>query len=287
MNKDTTLYMLTETSPFMMSFVLITKEDNVVIVDGGREEDMPLLKEYVGGRHISAWIFTHPHIDHISGFISEWKKNRCADFDIERVVYNIPTREWRETENVFDKEYFQRDFDETLPSLFEIEEELSDISYIPKQGESLDIDEVRLDFLFTWHKELVSNPMNDASLVFKVTSPNKTVLFLGDLGPDGGDVLLNENKGRLKANIVQMAHHGHMDCDMDVYAEIMPETCLWCAPDWLYAEGDYPTYLSDREKLFKMGRHRMYGTAVTRRRMELLGAQNHLVTKDGTQKILL
>jgi len=72
-----------------------------------------------------------------------------------------------------------------------------------------------------------------------------------------------------------------------VYAEIMPETCLWCAPDWLYAEGDYPTYLSDREKLFKMGRHRMYGTAVTRRRMELLGAKNHLVTKDGTQKIIL
>ncbi len=287
MNKETVLYMLTETSPFMMSFVLITKKDRVIIVDGGREEDMPLLKEYVGGRRIAAWIFTHPHVDHISGFISEWNKDKCSDFDIEKVIYNFPAPDWRETEDVPDRKYFLSDFDETLPSFYEIEKELSDIAHIPKQGDSLQIDEIKLDFLFTWHRELVSNPMNDASLVFKVTSPDKTVLFLGDLGPDGGDVLLNESKGLLKADIVQMAHHGHMDCDMDVYSTIMPEVCLWCAPDWLYAEGDYPSYLADREKLFKMRRHRMYGTAVTRRRMDILGAKTHLVTKDGTQKITL
>jgi hypothetical protein len=42
MNK-TLLYQLTETSKFMMSFVLVTKNNNVIIIDGGREEDMPLL----------------------------------------------------------------------------------------------------------------------------------------------------------------------------------------------------------------------------------------------------
>ena len=39
-----TMYMLTETSPFMMSFVIVTDKDNCIIVDGGRPEDMPLLK---------------------------------------------------------------------------------------------------------------------------------------------------------------------------------------------------------------------------------------------------
>ena len=43
MNEQTKLYMLTETSKFMMSFVIITKNDNVIIVDGGRPADMPLL----------------------------------------------------------------------------------------------------------------------------------------------------------------------------------------------------------------------------------------------------
>ena len=38
------LYQLTETSRFMMSFVLITEKDHCIVIDGGRPEDMPLLK---------------------------------------------------------------------------------------------------------------------------------------------------------------------------------------------------------------------------------------------------
>ena len=67
MNEKTLLYQITETSNFMMSFVLVTKADNVIVIDGGSAEDMPLLKQYVGSRHISAWILTHPHNDHIGG----------------------------------------------------------------------------------------------------------------------------------------------------------------------------------------------------------------------------
>ena len=65
MNEKTLLYQITETSQFMMGFVLVTKQNNVIVIDGGRPEDMPLLKEYIGGRHISAWILTHAHGDHI------------------------------------------------------------------------------------------------------------------------------------------------------------------------------------------------------------------------------
>ena len=56
------LYFLTEHSPFMMSFVFITDKNRVVIVDGGRPEDMPHLREIVGQRDIAAWILTHPHL---------------------------------------------------------------------------------------------------------------------------------------------------------------------------------------------------------------------------------
>jgi hypothetical protein len=111
------------------------------------------------------------------------------------------------------------------------------------------------------------------------------VLFLGDLGPDGGDILFRESRHLLKSDIVQMAHHGHMNVGMEVYAAVMPEACLWCCPEWLYNEAEVPNYLSDVEKLRKMKRIRMYGTAVTRGWMELLGVKKHYVTKDGTQCI--
>ena len=73
----------------------------------------------------------------------------------------------------------------------------------------------------------------------------------------------------------------------EVFAEIMPEACLWCAPVWLWEEEEVPHYLSDVEKLRRMGRIRMYGTAVTRKWMDLLGVKTHYVTGYGTQKILL
>ena len=84
-----------------------------------------------------------------------------------------------------------------------------------------------------------------------------------------------------------MAHHGHMNVGMEIYAEIMPEACLWCCPDWLYNEPDFPEYLSKTEKHFHDGRMRMFGTAVTRRWMDKLGVKTHYVTKDGTHEIEL
>lgn len=287
MNEKIMLYQLTETSDFMMSFVLVTKQNNCIVIDGGRPEDMPLLKQYVGGRHISAWILTHAHIDHVSGFVDEVNKNNLADFDVERVYYNVPsyTKLINET-NVPSLKYFRQELEE-LKLFYEIEEKIKPISHVVAQGESITVDGCKIDFIYTCHDGLYSNLLNDSSLVFKITTPEKTVLFLGDLGPEGGDVLYEESRHLLKSDIVQMAHHGHMNVGMEVYAAIMPEACLWCCPDWLYNEVEIPSYLADRERSRRIQRERMYGTAVTRKWMEILGAKNHYVTKDGTNEIIL
>lgn len=288
MNK-TLLYQLTETSPFMMSFVIVTKENNCIVIDGGREEDMPLLKEYVGGKHISAWILTHPHSDHICGIMSEIKKNRLADFDVEKIYYNFPPYSLIDkTEDVPDIKYYRSEFEEVLKEfVYDLEPQIKDKVYTVNQGESITVDECKIDFIYSFHDGIYSNMMNDASLVFKITTPNKSVLFLGDLGPDAGDILYRESRHLLKSDIVQMAHHGHMNVGMEVYAAIMPEACLWCCADWLYNEVEEPSYLSDVEKLRRMKRIRMYGTAVTRQWMDILGVKKHYVTKDGTQCIEL
>ena len=47
---ETILYLQTETSEFMMSIVLQTAAGNAVVIDGGRPEDMPLLRRLYGLR---------------------------------------------------------------------------------------------------------------------------------------------------------------------------------------------------------------------------------------------
>ncbi len=288
MGRQTTLHMLTETSKFMMSFVIVTANNRVIVVDGGRKEDMPLLKQYIAGRPVAAWILTHAHDDHIDGFIHEFQENGGRDFDIEAVYYHFPPYSLIDNHDVPDYNYMVRELNECLPAFAEIEPLIHSKAHIVSQGDSIDIDDCHIDFLFSYHEGLTINLMNDSSLVFKLTTPRKSVLFLGDLGPLGGDILYRESRHLLQADIVQMAHHGHMNVGMEVYAAIGAKTCLWCAPDWLYDEEELPDYLANPAYLSPdPSRLRMYGTATTRRWMEQLGATEHYVTKDGTQTLYL
>ena len=287
-----TMYMLKEATEFMMGFVIVTDKDNVIIVDGGRPSDMPNIKQYVGGRKIKAWILTHPHDDHISGFVGEMQKNGGADFDIEKVYYNFPCYEelmLKTADEVPNLAYFRADINESLPSFNAIKSRFADKEYIIHQGEELQIDDVHIEFLFSYHDGLYDNPMNDASLVFKLSTPKTSTLFLGDLGPVGGDVLLEESGSKLKADIVQMAHHGHMTVDKPVYEAVGAKVCLWSAPEWLYNEpadfggGRTPEWIAKAP----ISRPRMYGTMLTREWMDELGATTHLVSGYGTQTVYL
>ena len=117
-NKDTVLYQLAPVDRYMMGFVIITKENNAIVIDGGRAADAETLKKYIGGRHISAWILTHPHNDHIEALVSELLKNGGCDFDIEAVYYNFPSYEdWskKTADDVPDINYFTEELNEILP----------------------------------------------------------------------------------------------------------------------------------------------------------------------------
>lgn len=286
MKEHTVLYQLKEVSPYMMSFVVITKEDRAIVIDGGRPEDMPSLKACIAGRRIAAWILTHAHDDHISGFVSEFEKNGGEDFDIEKIYYCFPP--YSIIDQVVDNsDFFKQELNEMLPAFEAVLPQFSHKTHAVEQGEQIKIDEVTVDFLYTYRPGLTANLMNDASLVFKLTAGETSVLFLGDLGPEGGDVLYRESRHLLKADMVQMAHHGHMNCGMEVYAAIGAKTCFWCCPQWLYEEVEIPDYLQDPEDLRLNHRQRMYGTAVTRAWMEDLGAEHHYVSCQGPHRIVL
>ena len=281
-NQNTMMYQITETSDFMMSFVIVTKNNNAIVIDGGRAEDMPLLKQYIGGRHISAWILTHAHNDHISGMVSEYQKNKWADFDIEKIYYNFPMEFLNMPEFANNT-----DIQEILPSFAEILPEFKHLTYIPKQGESVVIDEVKIEFIFTYRNNILTNIMNNSSLVFKVITPNTSVIFLGDIGAEAGDILYYESRHLLKADMVQMAHHGAFGCGMEVYSAIKPDVCLWCCREANYNGLKIGT--RDYEIFRKNGLSfvRMHPATVTREWMDILGAKKHYVTKDGTNEIML
>ena len=266
------LYILTEHSEFMMSFVFITDQDRAVVIDGGGPEDMPHLREMVGGRKIAAWILTHPHLDHISGFVSEMEKGEIAP-QVEKVYYNFPSEEFTVVQP-----------SEVLPHVIvdfnRIQPRFAEKCVTVQPGLEIDVDELHIEFLFCGEERyLYPKPnlaVNEASIAFQVTSPGmRSVLFLGDLGPEGGRDLLRWQGEKLKSDTVQMSHHGHSGVTEEVYRAIAPQACLWCAPDWLWEEADVEF------------EPELWGTWHQRKWMYAMGVTEHYVSKDGTQSIPL
>ena len=124
--------------------------------------------------------------------------------------------------------------------------------------------------------DLNAGIINNTSVVFMLTLGGKKMLFLGDAEPEEGARLLALYKGtdKLKADYVQMAHHGQGGVERDVYEEISPTACFWCTPDWLWnndAGGGFNTHT--------------WKTVIVRGWMEELGVKEHYVLMDGTQKV--
>lgn len=265
---QTKMYVITETSRYMMAYVIITKEGNCVIVDGGRPADIPLLREKVKGHPIKAWILTHPHVDHMSAFV-HLMENQDADFHPEAVYYHFPPVSYAE-------QYEKRDID-ILRAFYEILPGLGDKAHIVYREDVLFVDELRFEFLYHWEEtyDFKVKTINDTSVVFRLDTPNTSVMFLGDLGPEGGDKLMELSMDKLKAEYVQMAHHGHSAVGPEVYMMIDPKVCIWNAPAWLLEEPAVRLH------------YRRYGEKMTRYWMEKIGVKKHIFTMDGTAEIEL
>lgn len=271
MLKKPRLFMLTEHSPFMMGFVFITPQDNAVVIDGGRPEDMPYLLQLVGEREIAAWILTHPHIDHISGLIDLVDKDLYTEH-IRTIYYNFPSAAYvKECEP--EATHTIDDFERILPKI-------KDKTVTVYPGMNITVDELNIDFLFVggerYKHPIQSLAVNNSSIVFKVTAQDmKSVLFLGDLGPAGGKDLLECCAEQLPSDIVQMAHHGHSGVTKEVYEKIAPKACMWCCPEWLWEEEAIEFHPES------------WGTKKMREWMDELGVETNYVTKDGTLEITL
>ena len=107
-------------------------------------------------------------------------------------------------------------------------------------------------------------------MVIKMNINGKKILFLGDTGVESGNKLLENQKDKLKADIVQMAHHGQSGVNKDVYEVIRPEICLWPTPEWLWN--------NDRGEGFNTAQ---YKTVETRTWMNELKPKRNIIEKDG------
>ena len=253
----------------MMSYVIKTKNGKLIVVDGGLPQDEPHLVETIKsyGGEVSAWILSHPHSDH-GGAFTKLAENGFEGIKIDNFYYNIREQAW------YDKyEKYRADMVNTIRN--SIAKLPAGVSHITSKGEVYYVDGVAIHVLNDpyW---IESNSINNSSVVFRLDFDNGTrVLFLGDMGPAAGERLKADVPATdLKADIVQMAHHGQYGVNKDVYEIIAPKAAMWNAPEWLWDNDGGSGYNTGN-----------YKTLEVRSWMDEIGAKTNYVIKDGDQTV--
>jgi hypothetical protein len=94
---------------------------------------------------------------------------------------------------------------------------------------------VKLSVLGVENPNILVNHINNSSLVFKIESNSKSVLFTGDLGVEGGNRILDRTEiEKLRSTHVQMSHHGQDGVSQQFYQTVLPKVALWPTPKWLW-----------------------------------------------------
>ncbi len=266
-------FLSNQTPQQMMSFVIETA-GKIVVIDGGAAGDADHLLQTL--RHITgqavpavdAWFLTHSHLDHTGALIHILKTDPKA-VNIVNVYYNFPSVQFLvRHEGIFSVDFTS--FREVEPLLAHCRETIT-------QGDSYTIGEAVFDVLYTADPAFTHNAGNNSSSVLRMTLAGQRVMFLGDLGVEGGEKLLAMYPAQeLQCEFVEMSHHGQNGVDRPVYETIAPRACFWCAPRWLWdndAGQGYNTH--------------SWQTVIVRGWMEELGVRHHFVIKDGDHVIEL
>ncbi len=253
-----------QTPTQMMSYVIRTTTGETIVIDGGMVGDTAYLRGFLAalGNHVTAWFFSHPHLDHVDAPVEIIADPRGVAIDA--IYGSNPPDEWMVAHCSEQEIETARSVREAVPGLIDLE-----------LGQEMMIDGVRIEVLGIRNPDITANPINNQSIILRVSDDTKSVLFTGDLGVEAGEkALQGPYADRLQADYVQMAHHGQHGVNEAFYQHVGAKYCLWPTPDWLWENDDGGGPDSGP-----------WQTLVVREWMSRLDIRKHYVMADGLHRI--
>lgn len=211
------------------SYVVQTANGKVIVMDGGFEAEKDYLRGFIDalGGKVDAWIISHPHDDHITAIVALLENPKGLKID---KIYHS-----RFPDVLIDSE--SEKTAEITRKFYSLLDNATDIEVVDCHcGDEFEIDGVNFRILSEKNPEMANcNPYNNSSMAYKMWDSKKSFIFLGDLGVEGGQKLLDSEYAKdLECDYLQMAHHGQAGCDKHFYESVKFRACLWPSPKWVY-----------------------------------------------------
>lgn len=218
----------------MMGYAIKTINGKIIVIDGGTTDDAEQLEKYIieNGSKVDAWFITHPHSDHAGAFevISQ-----NENINIEKIYMSINDKQWY----IENEPTRQEDIEMFFPVIEQ--EQIKEKIIEPQVNDVIKIDNVTAKILGIKNPEITTNAINNSSMVIKFKVNQKNILFLGDIGTESSEKLIKNQGRNLKADIVQVAHHGQAGATEELYKIVKPEICLWPTTQRIWDNSMYGT----------------------------------------------
>ncbi len=218
------------------SFILKTKSGKLVVMDGGRKQDLErlvlALEELSEGKKpvISAWFITHLHSDHHGAYVKfatdpEWKDR----LEVEKMYCTLLPKSFYERVDMKSIEAY----DALMNSKELIGAERVQLSV----GDKIVVDEFDFDIIRVPFEEDMDNlNMNDSSVVIRLNYDNgkQKFMFLADAETYASNYLISTYGDELKSDVVQVGHHGVGNVSKECYEKIGADVYIWpvCHRNW-------------------------------------------------------
>ena len=244
-----------------ISIVIESNDGQLIVVDGGLKTNAPYLSKYIkskGGK-VAAWLLTHPHEDHVGALSVILEQQKVAGHP-----------------DFYDIDPGQIYFSFRLPMIKEVMEDLAAYPAEKKhenseRGTTFSYGNVSVEILNTAYSIPIDTG-NNSSICYMITINGKKLLITGDLPYEAAGKLLEElPPEKLKADIVQMAHHGQHGGSFAFYSTVAPKYALWPSSKELWDKRK-DAFTEDQET---------YTIALTKFWTNKLGVEKNFVMADG------
>lgn len=265
-----------------MSYVIQLKDGSFIVIDGGvygwsdskRLYDFLMEKTPKEQPVIAAWMFTHPDPDHIE-LAREFISRYAGQVVIEAFAYNFPDCDVMDT----------KQDDQTIKlSIKVLEKNITDnypdaITYTLHTGQVYYFKGVEIEILLTEEDVYPIQPSvyNDTSAAWRLSfDSGERFMVLGDCMHQVTEQLAATYGDYLKSDILQLAHHGLIGGDKELYQFIDPAVCFWATTEdrfngtytgekyhWCLGEGgcDYNAWI--RDETIRVREHYHNGVTTT------------------------
>lgn len=218
------------------SMVIKCADNSIIMIDGGDErqqmeaqqqaELLEFLYQITGtpkGQkiRISAWYITHGHGDHVNGF-SSFLLNNTANLDLERVIANIPDKDFVETT------------DSIISTVKNAVQKYGCQEMKVHTGDVLQIADITMEVLYT-HEDLIATngswgsiESNDASVVAELTTTEGMSLHMnGDMDKSSCAVLEGHYTAEtLNCTMALIPHHLYNSIPESWFEAVSPQYFL-------------------------------------------------------------